>query len=68
MTIKEKKVYHAIKETRRPILIEIKKKDGTVVKIRGMKITKKPQKVVFRKIEKMYYKPNVSHGKEKKDD
>ena len=62
----KKKVYRVVKETREPVVIKIRKKDGSIVELKGVKITKKPQRVLFRRIKKEYYKPELKE--EKKND
>ncbi len=45
-----------VKKVVEPVVIRVRKKDGSVALVRGVKITRKPQKVVFRKIKKEYRK------------
>lgn len=57
MAIKKiKRIYRIRENESKPIVIEFKRKDGSVVRFRGRKITKKPQKIIFRKIKKVYIK------------
>ena len=66
MVIKKvRQIYRDEKKTSKPIVIEFRKKDGSVVKFRGIRIIKKPQKIVFRKIKKVYYRPVKSRVQDK---
>lgn len=57
---KTKRVYRVERVESKPIIIRFRKKDGSFVEFKGMKITRKPQKVVFRRIKKIYVKPGES--------
>lgn len=61
---KAKRVYRIDKVESKPIVIRVQKKDGSFVEFKGYKITRKPQKIVFRKIEKDYVKPKRSEEDE----
>ena len=63
MVIKKvRRIYRIDKIESRPVVIRIRKKDGSFVELKGRKITRKPQKIVFRRIAKEYVKPKKVEG------
>ncbi len=54
---KVRKVYRIEERISKPIIIRFRKKDGGFVEFKGTKIIKKPKRIVFRKVKKVYYKP-----------
>lgn len=53
---KIRRSYWITKKTRKPVIIKFRRKDGSIAKFRATKIVKKPQKIVFRRIKKVYKK------------
>jgi|GEM_PF-3809717 hypothetical protein len=63
MVIKKIKRVYVEKSASKPVVIRFRKKDGSFVEFKGIKVTRKPKKVVFRKIKKVYYRPTVDGDK-----
>jgi hypothetical protein len=48
--------YWITEKTGKPVVIRFRRKDGSIVKLKATKIVRKPQKIVFRRIKKVYRK------------
>ncbi len=57
MIIKKiRRSYWITKKIRKPVIIQFRRKDGSIAKFKATKIIKKPQKIVFKRIKKVYKK------------
>lgn len=56
MVIKKIRKLSIVRKVAKPVVIRVKRKDGSVALIRGFKIVRKPKRIVFRKIKKEYVK------------
>jgi len=52
-----KKVKRVYRVESSPVIIRIRKKDGSFVEVKGRRIVRKPQRIMFRRVEKKYVKP-----------
>ncbi len=56
MVIDKIRKLRIVKKVVEPVVIRVRKKDGSVALVRGVKITRKPERIVFRKVKKEYRK------------